>query len=208
MKKFSLVFLVFIAAVSFQFAAVRSFAADADLVIEDMEKPVVAGPEGTVDFGAGNGSSVEVVSSSDVKYSGDKAIKITFNAVPGGYMYVAKGDKLDAKNASWQVSSQDIKWDEYKAISFYMYGSDSKARVAIDIKDKGNEIWRYIIQDNFTGWKKIVCNFSDFTARSDWQPNDAEKDAVLAFPITSFQFEPLPESKGTIYIDKVELIKK
>ena len=203
MKKIS----VFVAALVLGAAAV-CFAAESNLVIDDMEKAVVGGPEGSVDFGAGNGSAVDVSSSSDIKYSGNKAIKISFNAIPGGYIYVAKGDKLDAKNAGWQISPADIKWDEYKAISFYLDGSDSKVNIAVDIKDSGNEIWRYIIQDNFKGWKQVICNFSDFTARSDWQPDNAEKDAILAFPLTSFQFEPLPESKGTIYIDKVELVKK
>jgi hypothetical protein len=38
------------------------------------------------------------------------------------------GSGLDAKNADWQVSPSDIKWQEYNAISFYVYGTDSKEK--------------------------------------------------------------------------------
>ncbi len=189
-------------------AVVFCFAQENNLLIDDFEIVVSGAPEGTVDYGSGAGSSVEVTTVSGIKYSGAKALKITFDAVPGGYMWIARGSGTDAKNAFWQVKPEDIKWADYKALSFYVYGSDSKARIAVDIKDKGREMWRYFIEDNFRGWKQIICNFSDFFVRGDWQPQNAEKDALLTFPLKSFQFEPLAEAKGTIYIDKAELIRK
>ncbi|MCX5714920.1 MAG: hypothetical protein NT033_09035, partial [Candidatus Omnitrophica bacterium] len=122
-----------------------------------------------------------------------------------GYMYIAKGFGLDAKNATWQVKPQDIDWKKYNAISFYMYGQDSKTKVAIDIKDNGNEIWRFMVTDDFKGWKKTVVPFKDFFVRGDWQPDNADKNAALDFPLKSYQFEPLPPAKGTLYFDDVEL---
>ena len=89
-----------------------------------------------------------------------------------------------------------------------MYGSDSKTKVAFDIKDNGNEMWRFMLEDNFKGWKQIVCPFKDFFARGDWQPNSADKNYTLDFPIKSFQFEPLPEAKGALYFDDVRLLEK
>ena len=44
--------------------------------------------------------------------------------------------------------------------------------------------------------------------RDDWQPEAADKNGQLDFPVKIFQFEPLPVSKGTLYFDTVELVKK
>ena len=123
-------------------------------------------------------------------------------------MYVAKGSGLDAKNAGWQIKPEDIKQEEYNAISFFIYGTNSKAQVAFDIKDNGNEIWRYTVTDDFTGWKRVVCSFDKFILRTDWQPQNADNNGKLDYPIKMFQFEPLPESKGMLYFDTVELIKE
>ena len=98
-----------------------------NLLIDDFEIAISNGPEGTVDFGAGNGSSVQVTESTDIKNSGNKALKVVYDAVKGGYIYVSRGTGLDAKNANWPIKPSDIKWEEYNAISFYVYGTDSKA---------------------------------------------------------------------------------
>lgn len=183
-------------------------AQNANLVLDDFEGSITGGAEGTVDFGAGNGSSVVVTAATDIKNSGTQSLKVEYNAIAGGYMYIARGSGLDAKNALWLALPDSIDWKKYNAISFYLYGADSKTRVAFDIKDNGGEIWRFITEDNFRGWKKTTCAFSDFFARGDWQPDNAEKNATLDFPLKSYQFEPLPESKGTLYFDTVELTTK
>ena len=183
------------------------FAQGSSLLLDDFQGPISAGPEGTVDFGAGGGSSVEVSAASDIKYSGNQSIKVVYDAVSGGYMWVARGFGLDAKNAAWLLKPEEIKWAEYNSISFYMYGSSSKAWIAFDIKDNGNEIWRFLVEDNFTGFKQIICPFKDFFPRDDWQPDNADKNTVIDFPIKSFQFEPRPPAKGTLYFDCVELNK-
>ncbi|MCX5695414.1 MAG: hypothetical protein NTW18_01945 [Candidatus Omnitrophica bacterium] len=179
-----------------------------NLLIDDFEVAVSGGLEGTVDFGAGNGSSVNVTAATDIKNTGKQSLKVDYDAVPGGYIYVAKGKGLDAKNTEWLVKPEDIKWEDYKAFSFYMYGTDSKARIAFDIKDNGDELWRFVVEDNFNGWKQIVCDFDKFLVRDDWQPNSSDKNAKIDFPIKIFQLEPLPASKGTLYFDTVELVKK
>jgi len=184
------------------------FAQTKDLLLDDFEGKIIGGQDGTVDFGAGNGSTVEVVAANDIKYSGEQSLRVVYNAVAGGYMWIARGFDLDAKNANWLIKPQDIDWKNYNAFSFYMYGSDSKAKIAFDIKDNGNEMWRFMVEDNFKGWKRIICPFNEFFARGDWQPDSADKNANLDFPIKSFQFEPRPEAKGTVYFDYVELVKK
>ncbi|MFA6358149.1 MAG: hypothetical protein WCY09_05735, partial [Candidatus Omnitrophota bacterium] len=81
-----------------------SFAEGSNLVIDDFEVSVSGGPEGTVDFGAGNGSTVSVSAASDIKNSGQQAIKVVYDATGGGYIYVARGTGLDAKNANWGIN--------------------------------------------------------------------------------------------------------
>ena len=184
------------------------FAEGDNLLLDDFEISVSNGPEGTVDFGSGNGSTVEVTQATDIKNTGNQSLRVVYDAVSGGYIYVARGSGLDAKNAQWILNPADIKWEDYSGISFYIYGTDSKAKIALDVKDNGGEIWRFITDDDFKGWKKVVVSFDTFLVRDDWQPDGADKNAQIDFPIKVFQFEPLPESKGTLYFDTVELVKK
>jgi len=177
------------------------------LLIDDLEGEISGVPDGTVDYGAGNGSNVEVSASTEIKQSGSQSIKVVYDAVPGGYMYVARGIELSAKKADWLVKPADIAWEKYQAISFYMYGTNSGVDVAVDIKDNGNEMWRFILKDDFTGWKQIICAFEQFFARDDWQPDLADKNGQLDYPIKSYQFEPR-SGKGTLYFDAVTLIEK
>lgn len=185
---------------------VLSFAQDQGLLIDDFEVAISGGAEGTVDFGTGNGSSIEVTVATEIKHSGSQSLKVVYDAVPGGYMWVARGFGLDAKNTTWLIKPEDIDWKKYSAISFYIYGSNSQAKVAFDIKDNGNEMWRFIVEDNFPGWKEIVCPLAEFFSRRDWQPNSADRNANLDFPLQSYQFEILAPAKGTLYFDEVKLI--
>ncbi len=198
---------VIVLTLTFMFISSACLAAG-NLLLDDFEGQISGGAEGTVDFGAGNGSTVDVAANAEYKRSGAQALKINYNAVSGGYIYVARGFNLDAKNAAWKVKPEDIDWKLYKAICFYVYGTDSKASIAFDVKDKGGEIWRYSFEDNFSGWKQIICPFDEFYARTDWQPDNAEKNDTIDFPIMSFQFEPRPEARGTLYVDQLELVAK
>ncbi len=179
-----------------------------NFLLDDFEMAVSGGAEGTVDFGSGNGSSLQVTAATDIKNTGKQSLKAAYDAVSGGYMYIARGSGLDAKNATWTVKPSEIKWTDYSGISFYVYGTNSKAKIAFDVKDSGGELFRFITEDYTAGWKKVVVSFDKFIARDDWQPQDADKNGVIDFPVKSFQFEPLPVSKGTLYFDTVELIKK
>lgn len=190
------------------FFAVCVFAEEKSLLLDSFEMSISGGPEGTLDFGAGNGSNVEVSAITDTKQSGNQALKIAYDAVSGGYIYVARGFRLNAKNTAWLVEPESIDWKKYNAISFYVFGSGNKARIAFDLKDNNNEIWRFIIEDNFQGWKQIVCSLNEFFPRGDWQPDNAEKNGAMDFPIQSYQFEPLPPAKGVLYVDDVELATK
>ncbi len=201
MKKAALVFALVLSLAGFCFAA-------DELLIDSYEVTISGGPAGTVDFGAGNGSFVDVTGAEDLVHGGKQSLKVTYDAIEGGYIWVARGFDLDAGNAGWLMKAGDISWNKYDAIAFYMYGSESKTKFAFDIKDNGGEILRYIFVDDFKGWKQVICPFKDFVARDDWQPQNAEKNGTLDFPIKSYQFEPLPPAKGTVYFDDCTLIKQ
>lgn len=179
-----------------------------ELLIDDFEGAITGGPDGTVDYGSGNGSAVTVTADTGIKNTGAQSIKIEYDSIQDGYMYIARGFGLDAKNTAWLVDTATIDWKAYNTFSFFMYGSGSKSQIAFDIKDSGHEIWRFMVTDDFSGWKEIVCPFAEFFPRGDWQPDSADKNAQLDFPVKSFQFEPRSIGKGTLYFDTVKLIKK
>lgn len=176
------------------------------MIVDDAEIDINGGPDGTVDFGSGGGSDVKVSSDNNIKHEGKKSIKVDYDAVPDGYMWIARGKGLDASNADW--SNHDIDWSQYNAISVYIHGEGKGAKIAFDVKDSGGEIWRYIFNDDFNGWEQIIAPFNEFYPRSDWQPESADNNATMDFPLMSYQFEPLPPAKGTFHYDHVQVIKQ
>ncbi len=187
--------------------AICGYAEDSGLLIDNFAGSIHGGAEATIDYGAGAGSVVMVSAETDIKHSGSQSLKVVYDVVPGGYMWVARGFDLDARQAGWLKQPADIDWPAYNAISFYAYGSNSGTTIAFDVKDNGNEMFRLTFVDDFTGWKNISLRFKDFAARDDWQPANANRNATIDFPLKSFQFEPLPPAKGTIYFADVELQK-
>ncbi|UCG34765.1 MAG: hypothetical protein JSW17_04535 [Candidatus Omnitrophota bacterium] len=174
-----------------------------DLVIDSFEDTLNSK---TVDFGAGEGSSVRVSASKEFKQCGEQSLKVEYNLRPSSYMWIARGYGLDVKGAAhWEVEPQEIAWKRYNAISVSMYGRNSGAVVAFDIKDAKGELWRFLLDDDFAGWKEISCLFKNFFVRSDWQPETAERNEILDFPIMSFQFEPRLPGRGVYYFDCIKL---
>ena len=180
-----------------------------ELLLDDFEGEIAGGEQGTVDYGSGNGSIVEVKGSKEIKYHGEQALAVTFEAVSGGYMWIARGYELTVKGAgAWLVEPKDIDFTKYNAISFYMYGANTKNQVAVDIVDSGSEYWRYLVEDNFSGWKEVVIPFNDFFPGATGSRIRRIKTASLISRPGFFQFEPRPEGKGAIYFDYVRLVKK
>ncbi|MEI8348605.1 MAG: carbohydrate binding domain-containing protein [Candidatus Omnitrophota bacterium] len=162
----------------------------------------------TIDYGTSEGTVLMVSADIQQKVCGEQSLKIEYDLKPSGYMWIARGYNLDVKSAAqWLITPQQIVWKKYNAISLQMYGSNSGSVVAFDIKDAGGEVWRFLIDDDFSGWKEIVCLFSGFFVRKDWQPETAQKNDTIDFPIMSFQFEPRLPGKGMYYFDCVKLVR-
>ena len=175
------------------------------LLLDDFEGEVSSK---TVDFGGGNGSTVQVRASVDNVQNGKQSLSIEYNSVAGGYMWVARGYALDVKGAAqWLKQPGDIAWGNFKGLSFHVLGEASNILVAFDIKDSKGEMFRYMFKDDKRAWSRIICPFKEFFSRSDWQPNNAEVNSVIDFPVMSFQLEVRTPAKGILYIDKVELVK-
>ena len=162
----------------------------------------------TVDFGSSENSSLKVAAERNLKVCGEQSLKLDYDLKASGYMWAARGWGLDVKTANkWLISPEDINWRKYNAISLYMYGTNSGAVVAFDFKDAKGEVWRFLLDDDFQGWKEITCPFLEFFPRSDWQPETATRDEILDFPIRSFQFEPRSAGKNIYYFDCVKLVR-
>lgn len=162
----------------------------------------------TVDYGAAKGSFVEVLADTSQKVCGEQSLKIIYDLGTSGYMWIARGYGLDVPGAGcWLRKPADINWKAYNAISLRMYGMGTGAVVAFDIKDSGGEMWRFLLDDDTTGWKEVICPLNQFFPRGDWQPDTAQKNAQLDFPIMSFQFEPRLAGKGVYLFDCVKLMR-
>lgn len=161
----------------------------------------------TVDFGASQNSSMLAKPSTDIKACGNQSIQLNYELNPEGYMFCARGYGLDIPEALWEgPEPQKIEWKNFNAISLQMYGNKT-GQIAFDVKDDGGELWRFLINDDFQGWKEIVIPFQAFTVRTDWQPSMADGNMTLDFPIKNFQWEPKTQGKNTLYFDCVKLIK-
>jgi hypothetical protein len=162
----------------------------------------------TVDFGSSEGSVIKITALAEA-VCGQQSMRLDYDLKPSGYMWAARGYGLDVKTANkWLHKPQDINWRRYRSLSLQMYGNNTKGIIALDLKDSGGEMWRFILDDNFSGWKEIVCPFSKFFARTDWQPDNADGNGIMDFPVMSFQFEPRVPGQGSYYFDCVKLVTK
>ena len=109
------------------------------------------------------------------------------------------------ENTSAQISRINVILGDGFNVEFgtgstvYVYGTDSKAKIAFDIKDNGAEIWRFITEDDFKGWKRVVCNFKKFLVRDDWQPENADKNSQpMGNLVIRSRFDGMTESMPII----------
>ena len=162
----------------------------------------------TVDHGSSDNSSVTVSADKSRAVCGQQSLKVEYNLHPSGYMWIARGYGLDVEGAAdWIVEPQAINWPSYKAITLQVYGSNSAAVIALDIKDKGGELWRFLIDDDFSGWKEVTCPLKEFFPRGDWQPETADRNEKLDFPIISYQFEPRLPGSGSFFFDCIKVTR-
>ncbi|MGE5483061.1 MAG: carbohydrate binding domain-containing protein [Bacteroidota bacterium] len=144
---------------------------------------------------AGPASSIKITVVDDPTAHGQRALRIDsvtkdWNGVP----ISAAGDK-------------EFDWSDYRALSMWVYGTNSGVGFFVELNDKGEEHFRSpLIVDDFIGWKQIVIPFEEFLSRDDWQPDTADMDLEITWPIRDFQPFTGASGEGYILIDLIEVI--
>ena len=174
-----------------------------EVVLDSFEGPLSAK---TVDFGSADGSSLSVIADTSAKMCGNQSLRIAYRLEEGGYMWCGRGYGLDVLGATWEGPAPDkIAWDKYNAISFAINGAPA-GELAFDVKDAGGEIYRYMVSANGPDWQEVVIPLADFQPRADWQPQSADGNRVMDFPVKSFQWEPKTAGAGSFAVDCVRLV--
>lgn len=102
---------------------------------------------------------------------------------------------------------QVFDWSSFRALSLWVFGTNSGQMFVVELNDKGEEHFRSpLITDDFTGWKQIVIPFEEFASRQDWQPENADIDLDITWPIKDFQPFASVGGAGYILIDLIEVI--
>ncbi|MCA9403914.1 MAG: hypothetical protein KC897_09045 [Candidatus Omnitrophica bacterium] len=175
------------------------------LLIDSYDRPLGSRQ---VDFGSSSGTRIEVAGYLGAKKCGAKSLRIKYNLLQGGYMYCARGYRLDAPGALWDgPHPEKIDWNAYSGFSVQVYGS-RRGPIAFDVKDNDGELHRFLIDDNFSGWREIYIPFSSLVSRTDWQPQNITVNKVIDFPIWSYQYEPKNPGEGQVYFDCLQLVKE
>lgn len=174
-------------------------------LLDDFEGEITTGPEGTVDTGTENGSTVEVSADTQNKISGEQSLKIVYDAVTNGDIWVGRGYQLSAKSAGqWTRIPEEVGWEQYGAISFWILGEGKGTSIAFDIKDAKGRTFRFMLTDDHKIWKQVVCPFDQFEPDAG-QGVSAPEENVPVFPLLSFRFKPMAIARGAIDVDAVSL---
>lgn len=153
---------------------------------EDSKRPVITY--------AGPGSTMTAEYQTAIVHGGKQALKT----------------KMDTSNWAGtliELSGATADWTGYSKLKLWVYGSKSGRRFNIDLEEKGKEQCRYTITDDFEGWKEFVIKLSEFLPRTDWQPNDADKNGKLDFPLKTIQFFTSASFGSTLYFDDISIEK-
>jgi hypothetical protein len=182
------------------------------ILIDDLEGDIAC------DNGAGNGAEIQVTFSKkdaapDEVYSGNQAMKISYDKTYGGYMFCARGFgltpavEMPQEKLQWSTSPDKIDFSKYNSFGFYFKGENTGNTIAVDVFDKDREIFRYEFNDDSSDWKEMTIPFSSFKLRTDYQPDWNKSNKAIDFPIVTYQFEPMTGTgkliKGYIIIDAV-----
>jgi len=105
-------------------------------------------------------------------------------------------------------------WSAYSGIDYWVYGSNSGNPMRLEVLDNpatgssGDtyERFEYRFTDNWSGWKHFSVKWSEFSRRSDWQPDGAPNDGFTRTKIGGFNFAPL-SGKFSIRVDEIGLLQ-
>lgn len=104
------------------------------------------------------------------------------------------------------------KWDSYKQLTFNFYGSKTGSRIRVEILDNSAtgstvstaERFEVVFIDDFQGWRTITLPWSEFTRRSDWQPEGAPNNGLNLTNVWGLSFAPV-EGEGWFKVERIQL---
>jgi beta-glucanase (GH16 family) len=182
---------------------------DRSLMINDFEdgKLPSGKDENGVDIGfftwvSPNGATIAITTTVQVT---NTVLQMDSNIPSGGWGGMTNHFTNDAVD-TWVT--QD--WSTYAAISFWVYGTNSGETMLFEVQDNRNpgsikddaQIWSYPFPDNFTGWKRFVVMFDEFTMKiigNGAPEDDFDRDQVHGWAFGSTGFN------GTTYLDDVQV---
>jgi beta-glucosidase len=144
---------------------------------------------------AGPQSKVTAVYSTEQAKSGKQSAKVTHNT-------------KDWAGALVVVPKEKGNWTGMKTYRMWVYGSGSNSKFYVDLEDAQKEQFRYVLTDDFKGWKEIVIPLSDFKWRTDWQAPDAVLNKKFDFPMMTVQFCTANLANCTLYFDDIVIDSK
>lgn len=115
-----------------------------------------------------------------------------------------QGDIAAGKTIEVQASEK-ISWESYGAISFWLQGAGTGAKIAVDVEDDEGEFHRFMVTDDTRERKQAVCPFDAFFPRAYGQPIMTEPNGEIDFPIKSLRFELMTRATGPVLVDQVSL---
>ncbi|MEM7112807.1 MAG: carbohydrate binding domain-containing protein [Chloroflexota bacterium] len=104
-------------------------------------------------------------------------------------------------------------WSGYDAFSFWWWGSGSGGEHRVELKADGanaNDSNRYAFTftDDVMGWKAVDIPFSEFAARTDWNPGPNPSDPLNLANMWGYSILLASGTDGTFRLDDVMLTKR
>ncbi len=133
--------------------------------------------------------------------TGNYALQVAYSIASGGYGGVQ------------QVFGTPQDWSGFTTFSFKFYGMNTGHTIRLEIMDDRapgsttdtSERFVHLFVDNFSGWKTINFNWSQFERRTDWQPAGAPNNGLTLKQMWGYSFAPLTGS-GSFELDQIQLL--
>ncbi|HEY6072145.1 MAG TPA: cellulase family glycosylhydrolase, partial [Anaerolineales bacterium] len=134
------------------------------LLLDDFESGTL---QNWISFGSDNSTVTSALISPGL--AGNYALQVNYNIGGGGWGGMVK----------FFLSAQD--WSGTTAIDFWLHGGNTGNALRVEVSDNRatgsttdtSERFEFRLTDDWSGWKHITIPWSQFTRRSDWQPQDA-----------------------------------
>lgn len=143
---------------------------------------------------AGNNSFKDPGSEIKVTTDAKGVLKIDYKLVKGGWM-----------GATCEEFMED--WSDFTGLTFKVAGG-TKCKVRLELRDANGVSYEYLFVDDAVKGKVVTVPFSEFKARTDWQPAGVDPEQPFSLvPAQSMNISPLDAGKGVMFFSEMKLYK-